>query len=45
MHVELYAGKDVAIRSDMGQAHGVVMDLMCKADVLVKGYHLFTDNF
>ena len=29
----------------MGQAHGVVMDLMRKANVLDKGYHLFTDNF
>ena len=29
----------------MGQAHGVVMDLMQKANVLNKGYHLFTDNF
>ena len=45
MHVELYAGKDFPIRSDMGQAHGVVMDLMRKANVLDKGYHLFTDNF
>ncbi|KAI0210139.1 hypothetical protein LSAT2_005143, partial [Lamellibrachia satsuma] len=28
-----------------GQAHGVVMDLMRKANLLNKGYHLFTDNF
>ena len=41
MLVELYAGKDFAIRSDMGQAHGVVMDLVRKANVLDKGYHLF----
>ena len=41
MLVELYAGKGFAIRSDMGQAHGVVMDLVRKANVLDKGYHLF----
>ena len=45
IHVELYAGKDFTIQSDMGQAYGVVMDLMQKANVLNKGYHLFTDNF
>ena len=45
MHVELYAGKDFPIRSDHGQAHGVVMDLMRKSNLLHKGYHLFTDNF
>ena len=45
LHVELYAGKDFPIHSDMGQAHGVVMDLMRKANLLNKGYHLFTDNF
>ena len=45
MHVELYAGKDFPIRSDMGQAHGVVMDLMRNANVLDEGYHLFMDNF
>ena len=45
IHVELYAGKDFTIQSDMGQAHGVVMDLMQKANVLNKGYNLFTDNF
>ena len=28
MHVELYAGKDFPIRSDRGQAHGIVMDIM-----------------
>lgn len=44
-HVELYAGKDFPVHSDMGQAHGVVMDLMQKANLLVKGYHLFTDNY
>ena len=44
MHVELYAGKDFPIRSDMGKAHGVVMDLMRKAYVLDKGYQLFTDS-
>ena len=26
MHVELYAGKDVVIWSDMGQAHGNIME-------------------
>ncbi|KAI0218363.1 hypothetical protein LSAT2_029928 [Lamellibrachia satsuma] len=45
IHVELYAGKDFPIESDMGQAHGVVMDLMRKSDLLNKGYHLFTDNY
>ena len=45
LHVELYAGKDFTIRSDMGQTHAVVVDLMSKADLLNKGYHLFTDNF
>ena len=53
MHVELYAGKDFPIRSDMGKkgmvlyngkAHGMVMDLTRKAYVLDKGYHLFTDS-
>ena len=28
-----------------GQAHGVVMDLMRKVNLLNKGYHLFNDNF
>ena len=41
LHVELYAGKDVPIHSDMGQAHAVVMKLLREAN----GYHLFTDNF
>ena len=45
LHVKLYAGKDCPIRSDQGQAHGVVVDLMTKANLLNKGYHLFTDNF
>ena len=45
LHVELYAGKDFPIHSDMGQAHGVVMDLMRKCNLLNKGYHLYTDNF
>ena len=45
IHVELYAGKDFPIHSDMGQAHGVVMDLMRKGNLLNKGYHLYTDNF
>ena len=30
--------------SEIGQALGVVMDLMQKANLLNKGYHLFTDN-
>ena len=29
---------------EMGQAHGVVMDLMQKANLLNKGYDIFTDN-
>ena len=33
MHVELYAGKDFEIRSDMGQAHGSYGE----ANVLDKG--------
>ena len=45
LHIELYAGKDFPIRSEHGQAHGVVMDLMRKCHLLNKGYHLFTDNF
>ena len=45
LHVELYAGKDFPIHSDMGQAHDIIMDLMRKANLLNKGYHLFTDNF
>ena len=44
LHVELYAGKDFPLPCEMGQAHGVVMDLMQKANLLNKGYHLFTDN-
>ena len=43
--MELCAGKDFPIHCDMGQAHGVVMDLIRKANLLKKGYHLFTDNF
>ena len=45
IHVEIYAGKDFPIQSDEGQAHGVVMELMRKSNLLNKGYHLFTDNF
>ena len=45
LHIELYAGKDFPIHSDMGQAHGVVMDLMQKVNLLNKDYHLLTDNF
>ena len=45
LHIELYAGKDFPIRSEHGQAHSVVMDLMRKCHLLSKGYHLFTDNF
>ena len=45
MHVELYAWKDFPIRSDHGQAHGIVIDLMRKSNLLHKGYHLFTHNF
>ena len=45
LHVELYAGKDFSIHSDIGQAHAVVMKLLREADVLNKGYHLFTDNY
>lgn len=44
-HMELYAGKDFDIRHDEGQAHGVVMTLMRKSQLLNKGYHLYTDNF
>ena len=33
LHVELYAGKDFPIRSDQGQAHRVVADLMTKANL------------
>ena len=44
LHVELYAEKDFPIHSDMRQAHGVVMDLMRKGNLLNKGYHLYTDN-
>ena len=45
LHVELYAGKDFPIQSDMGQAHSVVMKLLREANVLNKSYHLFADNF
>ena len=45
IHVELYAGKDFPVQFEMGQAHGVVMDLLQKANLLNKGYHLFTDHF
>ena len=45
LHVELYAGKDFPIQSDMGQAYAVVMKLLREANVLNKGYHLFTDTF
>ena len=37
IHVELYAGKDFPVQCEMGQAHGVVMDLMQKANLLNKG--------
>ena len=36
LHVELYEGKDFTIRSDMGQAHAVVVDLLSKVDLLNK---------
>ena len=45
IHVELYAGTDFPVQCEMGQAHGVVMDLLQKANLLNKGYHLSTDNF
>ena len=45
LHVEMYAGKDFTVRGDMGQPHAVVMQLMRQANLLDKGYHLFTDNF
>ena len=45
LHVEMYAGKDLPIHSDMGQAHAVVMKLLREANVLNKSYHLFADNF
>ena len=45
LQVELYAGKDLPIHNDMGQAHAVVMELLREANVLNKGYNLFTDNF
>ena len=45
LHVELYARKDFPVQCEMGQAHGVVMDLLQKANLLNKGYHLFTDIF
>lgn len=44
-HVELYAGKDLDVNYDDGQAHGVVMKLIDVCNLFNKGYHLFTDNF
>ncbi|KAK7099673.1 hypothetical protein V1264_022751 [Littorina saxatilis] len=44
-HVDLYAGRQLDVVYDEGQAHGVVMNLMTVCSVLNKGYHLFTDNF
>ena len=44
LHVELYAGKYFPIRSDPGQADGIVIDLMTKVHLLNKGHHLFTDK-
>ena len=32
------------MQCEMGQAHGVVMNLMQKATLLNKGYDIFTDN-
>ena len=33
------------IRTEYGQAHGIVMERIRKCHLLNKGYHLFTDNF
>lgn len=44
-HMELYAGKELNIQHDEGQAFGVVTNLMQKSDLFMKGYHLYTDNF
>lgn len=45
MHVALYAGKDFDLRCREGQAHAVVIELMQAAQLLNKGFHLFTDRF
>ena len=45
LHLIMYAGKDLDIQYDDGQAVGVVKLLMSKAELLNKGFHLFTDNF
>jgi hypothetical protein len=45
LHVEMYAGKDFAIRSEDGQGSAVVFYLLAQAELLNKGYHLRTDNW
>ena len=44
-HIILYAGKDLDIQHDKGQAFGVVEKLMVQSRLLGQCYHLFTDNF
>lgn len=47
LHIELYSGFDHLADSPLeGKlVEKVIMDVMCKSNLLNKGYHLFTDNF
>lgn len=45
LHLIMYAGKDLDIQHDDGQAVGVVKLLMNRSNLLNKGFHLYTDNF
>ena len=45
LHLIMYAGKDLDISYDDGQAVGVVKLLLNRAQLLNKGFHLYTDNF
>lgn len=45
IHVKLYAGKDLDISMEDGQAIGVVKYLLQESRLLQRGFHLFTDNF
>ena len=44
-HIDLYAGKELDVQHQEGQAFAVVQKLMRESNLLGKGYHLYTDNF
>lgn len=45
LHMALYSGKDYPQGGNQLFTQTVVMELMSKANILDKYYHLFTDNF